>query len=91
MAVVPFPAAAEPSKRKVEIFCVQSYWRDRKGLAKGRFQQFAAQEPALRAAQAAAVRAAGVTVYVMRGYVGTDTWDRPVVVAKLGEVPRLEA
>ena len=41
----------------------------------------------MRAGQKAAVKAAGVLVYVMRGYVGTDTWDRPATLAKFGETP----
>lgn len=89
MVVVAFREAAQaaPVSNKVEIFCVQAYWRDRRGLAKGRFQQFASREKALRAGKAASVKAAGVAVYVMRGYPGTDTWDGPVMIARLGELP----
>lgn len=87
MTVVAFRAAAPPPQRKVAIYCVQAYWRDRKGLAKGKFEQFAALEPAMRAAKAGSVRAAGVAVYVYRGYVGTDTWDEPVRVARFGATP----
>lgn len=91
MVVVALRPVEAPACRKVEIYCVQAFWRDRRGLAKGRFQQFAAQEPALRAAKAGAIKAAGVSVYVMRGYPGTDTWDPPVVIAKFGEVPKQPA
>lgn len=87
MTVVALRAVRPPVSRKVEIFCVQAYWRDRRGLAKGKFQQFASRELALRAGRAAAVKAAGVLVYVMRGYPGTDTWDAPVAIARHGEVP----
>lgn len=87
MVVVAFRAAEMPVSKKVEIYCVQAYWRDRRGLAKGKFQQFAGHELAMRAARSASAKAAGVALYIMRGYPGTDTWDLPVVVARFGEVP----
>lgn len=89
MVVVAFRDVTRPAptSRKVEVYCVQAYWRDRRGLAKGRFQQFSSREAAMRAAKAAAIRAPGVAVYVMRGYPGTDTWDQPVIVARFGELP----
>lgn len=87
MTVVALRAAAEPVSRQVSVYCVQAYWRDRSGLAKGKFQQFGLMELALRAGKAASVKSAGVLVYRMRGYVGTDVWSGPVVLATYGDVP----
>lgn len=87
MAVVQIAPYRDPVRRQVTVYCVQAYWRDRRGLAKGKFQQFASVEVAMRAARTASARAAGVLVYVMRGYPGTDTWDEPAAVARFGDVP----
>ena len=87
MNVVAFKAAAEPLSRQVAVYCVQAYWRDRQGLARGKFQQFGSMEAALRAGRVASAKAAGVSVYVVRGYVGTDVWSEPRVIATHGQVP----
>lgn len=89
MNVVALRAVRDPLQRQVRVFCVQAYWRDRAGLAKGKFQQFSSQEAALRAGKVASAKAAGVLVYAMQGYVGTDVWSEPHVIARHGETPRI--
>lgn len=88
MTVVAFRAAApEPTSRQVSVYCVQTYWRDRRGLAKGRFEQFGSMELALKAGKAASIKAAGVSVYLIKGYAGSEVWSDPRVIASYGSVP----
>lgn len=86
-AVVHLDEAFAPSPRLTEVYFVQTYTQGRDRLIPAKFEQFASMESALRAGQKAAVKAAGVKVCRVRGNASADYWERPVKIAKWGEIP----
>lgn len=75
---------------KKRVYCVQSYWQDRRKLAQGELLQFERQAQALSRARRIARRAAGVLVYAVDCDVEIEWWGEPQFIAAEGEVPRLE-
>lgn len=92
MAVVALRQEAElPRSPLTTHYCVQSYWRDRDKLARGKLQQFPNMEAALRAGRAQAHRWTAVQIYRVRGNAAVDYWEEPVTLAWHGEAPHRQA
>lgn len=75
---------------RVTIFCVQPFWRDGTSkLAHGELRQFLREREARRAGEAAARRVGGAVVYAVDGDPDFESWGRPRLLARHGEVPEL--
>lgn len=85
----PVPLVATPAPTRTTVFCVLTFWRDRRKLALGKLTQFTALEPALKAGTRAATRNAGVVVLSLTGCPDFGAWDPPRLYAVHGDVPEL--
>lgn len=72
------------------IYCVQTYWKDRRRLNMGDLRQFKDEETARSSGERASRRQDGVVVYAMSGDPDMDFWDEPRVLAAYGETPLIE-
>ena len=83
-------ALSETANRTtVTVYCVQSFWRDRRKLAAGRLRQFKNEADARMAGESASRRDAGVIVFAITGNPEADYWDEPRLLASYGDVPDL--
>lgn len=71
----------------VTIYCVQSYWKDRRRLNTGDLRQFKDEAKARSHGERASRRQDGVLVYSLSGDPELDWWGKPTVLASYGETP----
>lgn len=69
------------------VYCVQTYWRDRRRLNMGDLRQFMKEDEARSAGERSALRQDGVIVYALTGEPEFDYWGEPRVLATYGETP----
>ena len=96
VALAEVRAVYSPPTRRLTVYCVQVYWRDRVKLARGKLLQFGSAGEALEAGRTASVKAAGVAVFRLRGFVSADymgdqeidpeRFDK-IILATYGDVP----
>lgn len=72
---------------EITIYCVQTYWKDRRRLNMGDLRQFKDEGMARSSADRASKRQDGVVLYAITGDPDVDFWDEPVVLAAHGETP----
>lgn len=72
---------------EITIYCVQTYWKDRRRLNSGDLRQFKDEPKARAHAERMSVRQDGVLLYALEGDPDMDFWDEPRVIAAYGETP----
>ena len=74
----------------VTRFCVQAFAHKGGVLVADLAQQFRQRDQAVAAGRRAYRWAAGVAVYVVDGEPGSNLWREPLLIASMGDTPRLE-